>query len=147
MGFKTNLKWYHLNNLGHVLLWITFPKLISLLRTRTWKGWPCDKNLILLKKNSPFEALLINTYNSIILDDGFTFFEILEGKYGLPLTTYEFFCLTWTFLVSFLSFKLFVTMNGILNFKSYMHCLCFIFDTSFLVATIMEHWNWSLIYI
>ncbi len=36
-----------------MLLWITFPKPISPLRTRTWKGWPCDRNLVLLKEFSP----------------------------------------------------------------------------------------------
>jgi NADH:ubiquinone oxidoreductase subunit 2 (subunit N) len=33
-----------------------------------------------------FEALLVSIYNFVIMDDGFTFFEILEGKYGLSLT-------------------------------------------------------------
>ncbi len=35
----------HLNNLGNISLLITFLKLISPLRTRTWKGWPYDQNL------------------------------------------------------------------------------------------------------
>jgi hypothetical protein len=40
-----------------------------------------------------FEALLIRPYNFVIVDDGFTYFEILEGKYEFPLTTCEFFLL------------------------------------------------------
>ncbi len=38
-----------------------------------------------------FEALLVSTYNFVIMDDGFTFPEILEGKYGLPLTVCDVF--------------------------------------------------------
>ncbi len=56
--FKTELKRYHLYNLGHVSLCITFLKLINPLRTRTWKRWPCDKNLVLLKEFSPKKTKL-----------------------------------------------------------------------------------------
>jgi hypothetical protein len=40
-----------------------------------------------------FEALLVSTYNFVIMDDGFTFSEILERKYELPFTICDIFLL------------------------------------------------------
>jgi hypothetical protein len=40
-----------------------------------------------------FKALLVNTYKFVNMDDGFTFSEILKGKYGLPLTSCDIFLL------------------------------------------------------